>query len=397
MPPATPRVSGRVAAMELSIIKEMAMLGARVPGAVSLAWGLPSFRTPEHIRAAVKAALDDDPDVGRYTLPDGIPELRALVAERHAADTGISVDADHHVIVTAGNMQGMNMLLHVLLDPGDEVIVTDPGFASHFQQIRLCGARPRFWQLDEARGWRLDVDALPGLVTDRTRAIVLVSPSNPTGRIFEREALLDVGRVAREHDLTVLIDDPYSKFTYEHEARWFNLAAEASLRDRAVYLFTFSKAYAMSGWRLGYAIVPEAIKRQALKVHDATIICAPHVTQVAGMAALRSDPPPFRAFAAILERRRSLICERLDAVPHVFGYVPPEGAYYVFPRIRVPHVDSRAFALRLLHEAGVVVTPGSGFGPTGEHHVRMAYCVDEDAINAGFDRIEAYFGGEAGR
>ena len=173
--------------MEISVIKEMAMRAARLPDALSLAWGVPSFPTPPYIRAAVSAAFDADPDIGRYSLPDGLPALRALIASQHTAATGIAIDPDRDVVVTAGNMQGMLLLFHVLLEAGDEVIVTDPGFASHVQQLRLVGAQPRYWPLDEQRGWALDIDALPDLIGPRTRAIVLVSPANPTGRIFARE------------------------------------------------------------------------------------------------------------------------------------------------------------------------------------------------------------------
>jgi aspartate/methionine/tyrosine aminotransferase len=283
-------ISDRVAGLSLSAIKDMAMRNARVEGAASLAWGLPSFRTPEPIRQAVAAALEADPQIGMYALPDGLPALRHLVAKTHLAATGIAVDSDRNVMITCGNMQGINALLHVILDAGDQVIMTDPGFASHLQQIRLCGGEPVFWRLDEARGWALDVDALPALIGPRTRAILLVSPSNPTGTIFAESELRRVGEIAREHGLLILIDDPYSHFVYENRARYFNLAAVPDLVDRVAYLFTFSKTYAMSGWRLGYMIVPEAVKAEVLKVHDATIICAPRISQVAGIAALEQDP-----------------------------------------------------------------------------------------------------------
>jgi aspartate/methionine/tyrosine aminotransferase len=147
----------------------------------------------------------------------------------------------------------------------------------------------------------------------------------------------------------------------------------------------------MSGWRLGYMIVPETIKREVMKVHDATLICTPRISQSAGIAALSSQPAHLAEFASILARRRDLICARLDAVPHVFDYVRPEGAYYVFPRILAEHTDSVGFAIRLLEEAKVTVTPGGAFGPAGEHHVRMAYCVDDAVIEQAFDRIEAFF------
>jgi aminotransferase len=377
--------------MSVSAIKEMAMRSAGVPGAASLTWGLPSFRTPRHIRRAVERALEADPDIGKYALPDGLPELRHLVAQTHLAATGIEVDADRNVIVTAGNMQGLNALFHTIIDPGDEIIVTDPGFVSHFQQIRLCGGTCVHWAMDETNGWALDVEALPDLITERTKGIVLVSPSNPTGKIFSEAELRSIGRIARDANLMILIDDPYSHFTYENRERYFNLASVGELADNLAYLFTFSKTYAMSGWRLGYMIVPEPLKREVLKVHDATIICTPRISQVAGIAALSEEPVHLKEFEDILARRRALICRRLAALPHVFDFTKPEGAYYVFPRIVAKHTDSLDFSLRLLDQAKVTVTPGGAFGPAGEHHVRMAYCVEDATIETAFDRIEAWF------
>lgn len=367
------------------------MRGAKVPDAVSLAWGLPSFRTPRRICETVEHALKYDPDVGKYSLPDGLPELRAAVATKHERVTGIATDPDDNVFITSGNMQALNALFHVVLDAGDEIILTDPGFASHFQQIRLCGGTPVAWPLDESRGWSLDVDSLAGLISRNTKAILLVTPSNPTGSIFDKEELRKVAAIAAEHELLILLDDPYSHLTYENEDRYFNLAADPEYHDRVAYCFTFSKIHAMSGWRLGYMIVPEALKRQVIKVHDATIICTPRISQVAGLEALRGDRLHIPEFQQILAGRRSLICSRLDRVPHIFDYVTPQGAYYVFPRILVDHDDSMEFSLRLLEEAKVTVTPGAAFGQRGEHHVRMAFCVSEDVINIAFDRIEALF------
>jgi aspartate/methionine/tyrosine aminotransferase len=384
-------ISSNVAGIAVSAIKEMSILSARVPDVASLAWGLPSFRTPASIREAVQEALDNDPDIGKYTLPDGLPELREAVAGEHQRNTGVVADADRNVMISAGNMQALNALFHAILDQDDEIILTDPGFASHFLQIKLCGGKPVSWPLDESRQWSLDVDSLPGLITPKTKAILLVSPSNPTGSVFTEKELLRVADIAAEHDLLILLDDPYSFLIYENQENFFNLAAADNYKDRVVYCFTFSKTYAMSGWRLGYIILPETIKKQVMKVHDATLICTPRISQVAGLAALRGHRAPMHEFKQILADRRRLICERLDRVGHVFDYIKPEGAYYVFPRILVEHKDSLEFSLRLLEEAKVTVTPGAAFGHQGRHHVRMAYCVAEDVINTAFDRIEAYF------
>ncbi len=377
----------------ISAIKDMAMLSARVEGAASLTWGLPSFRTPEYIRRGVKQYLDEDLDAGKYTLPDGLPELRELVVATHKKKTGIEVNADENVMISAGNMQGLNTLFHTMLDPGDEIILTDPCFASHIQQINLFSGKSIYWPLDENNNWSLDIDLLADLITDKTQAIVLVSPSNPTGKIFSEAELIRVGKIAKQHNILIIIDDPYSDFVYDHRDKYFNLASVEELKEHIVYLYSFSKSYAMSGWRLSYMVMPAELKREALKVHDATMICAPRISQLAGIVALSQPSNHKQEFATILQSRRELICQRLDNIPQVFANQKPEGAYYVFPKIVASHTNAKEFAIDLLNKTRVAVTPGSAFGPSGEHHVRMAYCVDEDTINLSFDRIENYFKG----
>lgn len=368
------------------------MLSSRIEGAVSLAWGIPSFPTPPYITQAVIEQLNTDEEIGKYALPDGLHELRRLVANKHHADTAIAVDADDHVMITAGNMQGMYTLLQVITNPGDEIILTDPCFASHIQQVIMCGGKPVYWSLNEDSNWSLDIDALPGLINAKTKAIVINSPSNPTGKIFSRKNLLRIGNIARSHGFMIIIDDPYSNFTYENSAKYFNLASQIELFESIAYMFSFSKAFAMSGWRLGYMILPAHLKRQVIKVHDLNMICTTRISQVAGMAALTGDSHHLAEFEVTFAKRRGLICQRLDALPHVFDYVKPEGAYYVFPRILAEHSNAHDFCMELLHNSKVALVPGSAFGPSGEHHVRMTYCVSEDTINRAFDRLEALFG-----
>jgi aspartate/methionine/tyrosine aminotransferase len=384
-------VSETVASIGLSAIKDMASRAAKREGAVSLAWGLPSFRTPEAIRTATAAALANDVEVGKYTLPDGLPAFRDAAAADHFARTGHEISAEANIISSAGNMEAGKVVLRTLLDPGDEVIVTDPCFASHLLQIKLAGGKAVFWPMNEADGWRADIAGLEGLVTARTKAILLVTPSNPTGTVFPRGDLAAIGRLAERRGLLVIADDPYSRFVYEDADAFCHPASVPELRDRLISLFTFSKCYAMSGWRLGYMVMPDWLKPQVMKVHDATLICPPRISQVAGLAALTHPDDHTAEFRRILSARRDLICERLDRLAHVFSYVRPQGAYYVFPKILLPHHDSYSFALDLLERAGVSTTPGGAFGPHGEHHLRMAYCVEENQINQAFDRLEQVF------
>ena len=299
-------IAARSHELAMSAIKEMSIRSSKVPGAASLAWGLPSFRTPEPIRAAVAEALEDDPRIGMYALPAGLPELRAAAAHTHRRRTGIEVDPERRVMITAGNMEGLQTLFHAIVDPGDEVIVTDPGFVSHISQIRFNGGVPVFWKMDEANGWDLDVDALPGLLSPRTKAIVIVTPSNPTGAILSEAALRAAAGIARDSGVLIVIDDPYSHFTYDNNDRYFDLAAVPEFAENVAYLFTFSKAYAMSGWRAGYAVVPEALRDEMVKVHDLNMICTPRVSQVAALAGLENEPVHLTEFERILDRRRAL-------------------------------------------------------------------------------------------
>lgn len=385
------RVSARSRHLAMSAIKEMSILAAKVPDVASLAWGLPSFRTPAPIRRAVSQALETDPAIGMYALPGGLPGLRESVAQVHQQRTGVPVDAEQQVMITAGNMEGLDTLFQVLIDPGDEVIVTDPGFVSHISQIEFCGGKAVFWPMQEDRGWELDIEALPRLIGSRTKAIVLVTPSNPTGRILGERTLRQVAEIAVRQGLLIVLDDPYSHFTYDNRASYFNLASVPEIAGHLAYLFTFSKAYAMSGWRVGYMVLPAALRTESVKVHDLTMICTPRISQVAAQAALDGGQEHLAEFEGILNRRRNLICERLDAMSHVFDYVRPQGAYYVFPRVLAEHRDDVQFAHGLLRDTHVSVTPGSAFGPSGAHHVRMAYCVEDDIINRAFDRMEKHF------
>ncbi|MDH5472189.1 MAG: pyridoxal phosphate-dependent aminotransferase [Gammaproteobacteria bacterium] len=386
-------IANYAADIRMSAIKEMAMLSAQLGDVASLTWGLPSFRTPEYIRHGIIKQLADDEDIGKYALPDGLKDLRSIVARQHRLSVGVDVEADDQVMITAGNMQAMSSLLHAIVNPGDEIILTDPCFSSHIQQVKLYGGKPVYWPLDEANDWVPDMDVLSTLVSNNTKAIVIVSPSNPTGKIFGQQTLMAIGELAREHGFLILIDDPYSYFLYENRQKYFNLASVPEFSENTVYMFSFSKAYAMSGWRLGYMILPAWLKAQIIKIHDLNMICTPRISQVAAKIALTGEPYHIKEFEAIFARRRALICQRLDNMPDIFGYIKPQGAYYVFPKIRVKHNNAHDFCLDVLYQAKVALTPGSAFGPSGEGHVRMAYCVSDETINMAFDRLENYFAG----
>ncbi len=387
----TERISRRVQNITVSAIKEMSLLAIDTPNAINLAWGLPSFETPENIRRKVASVLLSDPEIGKYAPPPGLPGLKKALAERMRRDKGIEVDPAREMIITAGGMQGLMMTWMTLLEEGDEVLITSPGFSSHYEQVGLAGGVPVPVPLIEEQGWRMDVEGFRRAITPRTKAVVIVNPANPTGTLFPKESLLELGRLALEHSLYILTDDPYQMFVYDGQTA-FDLRTVPELRGNIISSYSFSKEYAMTGWRVGWLVADEGVINQMLKVQDAFVICAPRISQVAAQFALEEGFGPTRKMIDELAARRSIICQRLDALAGLFSYQKPQGAYYIFPRIEEKGLqDSVGFCVQLLRETGVVAVPGVAFGPTGEGHVRMSYCFSREDLHAAFDRIERWW------
>ena len=391
----TQRISARVRSMAVSAIKEMSLLAMEIPGTVSLAWGLPSFETPLAIRQRIAEELLSNPDIGKYAPPPGLPALKAKIAERLGREKGIPADPATEILVTAGGMQALMMSFMTILNPGDEVLLTSPGFSSHYEQITLAGGVPVGVPLVEEEGWRLDLKAFERAITKRTRAIVIVNPANPTGTLFQEAELRRLADLAREHDLYIVTDDPYEVYIYSAEKK-FNVRSLPEARDRVISCYSFSKEFAMTGWRVGWIFAEEGIINQMLKVQDSFVICAPTISQIACLIALEGSYEPTLAMVEEMRERREIICSRLDALSDLFAYQKPEGAYYIFPRVLPRELqDSVDFCVRLMREAKVVVVPGNAFGPTGEGHIRMSYCMSREQINEAFDRIETWW--RAGR
>lgn len=384
----TKGISRRVREISISAIKEMPLLASRIGGCVSLGQGIPSFATPGHIVEAVFRAMARDPDGGKYTLGPGLPELREAVARDLGARTGIPVDGDREICITVGAMEALAAAVLTVVDRGDEVILPSPNYASHIEQVLLAEGIPVFVPLEES-AWQLDVGRIRDAVTQKTRAIVLCNPHNPTGANFREEDLRAVAELAVQRDIVLIADETYDFLVYDGGTH-FSLAGIPEVRDRLIATFSFSKKYAMTGWRVGYVFAPEPILDQMMKIHDAVAICAPTPSQVAAMAALTGPQDCVGEIAGALQRRRDLTCERLDHLADHFSYVTPRGAYYLMARFKAPGVDSMTYALRLLKEARVITIPGAAFGPTGEGHVRLSFGGAESEIHEAFDRIEGW-------
>lgn len=384
-------ISRRVNQINISAIKEMPLIASKVPGCVSLGQGIPSFPTPPHIVEAVCRAMRDLPDSGKYTLGPGMPELREAIARRLLVERGMAVDPDEEICVTVGAMEALSAAVLTLVDRGDEVILPSPNYASHIEQVLLAEGVPVFAPLFDA-DWQLDPDAVRRAVSPRTKAIVLCNPHNPTGANFSEDALRSVAEMAIEHDFFVICDDTYDFLVYDGQPH-FSLASIPELKDRIVAAFSFSKKYAMTGWRVGYVWAPGGLLDQIMKVHDAVAICAPTLSQHAAIAALEGPQDCVGAMRSTLSERRDLVCGRLDRMSEFFSYVKPRGAYYMMVRYLESRADSMTFALRLLHEARVITIPGAAFGPTGENHIRISFGGTEAELNEAFDRIERWIGG----
>lgn len=391
-------LSERVRSITVSPIKEMAILAAEVPDTVSLGWGLPDFRTPEHIRQAIAEEVLHEPTMGKYSHPKGVPALRQAIAGRLREKHGLELDPDNELLITAGSMAALLASMLAVVEPGDEVVLLSPCFSSHQEQVRLAGGIPVFVPLIEQEGWRLDVDGVAGAITPRTKALVVCSPANPTGTVFAEADLRRIAEVAVEHELFVISDEAYAFLVYDDHP-FFSLDRIPELKDNLIGCYSFSKEYAITGLRVGYVHAPRRIIDNVLKVHDAFVICAPTLGQLAVLAALSGPQDCVGQFRAAFARRRDLICRRLAQLNEVragtvrCSFQVPQGAYYVFPRFQGLGFGSIELSLRLLYEAKVVTVPGIAFGSEGEDHLRLSFCGSEEGIAEAFDRIEAWLAG----
>ncbi len=391
-------ISKRVASITISAIKQMPLLAAKVPDCVSLGQGIPSFPTPQFIREAVIEALRSEDEICRYSLQPGMIPLRQEIARYlTTAHRSRPLDPETEIFVSCGGMEALATAISTIVDRDDEVLIPSPTYASHIEQILFAEGRPVFVPLIEQNGWHVDVNAFRAAITPRTKAILICNPSNPTGAVLAPADVRALADLAIEHDLFLIADETYDFLTYD--APFSSFSGLPDLADRLIAVYSFSKMFCMTGWRVGYMVAPARIISQALKVHDAFAICAPTVSQYAALAALREfkgDGTGLadRAVAEVrqaLQSRRDLCMKRLKPLASIFELASPQGAYYLFPKFELPGDPSSVdLALRLLYEARVITVPGGAFGPTGEQHIRFSFGGTESVIEEAFDRIEAW-------
>jgi len=377
--------------IKVSPIKQIELAAARIPGAISLAQGVPSFDTPLPIKEFVKQKIDEG-KCARYSLTIGLPELLEVVAENLARD-GMFYDPWTEIIATCGSIEAITASLLALTNPGDEVLIPSPTYVSYQEAIKVAGAVPRFFPLDEDRNFDLRVDDLDQYLTAKTKVIFYCNPNNPTGTIYSQAQLLKLADFAERHDLMILTDEVYKDFIYSDEA-YFSLAQLPELRKRVVRVFSFSKAYAMTGWRIGFVHSDRENIAEILKIHDSLVTCAPVVAQYGAIAAFERAGDFVREFREEFLRRRNRTLELLNELAHVFDYQQPNSSYFVFPRVKdsVPYAnDSTKLAYDILNKVGVALVPGAAFGPTGESHLRISYGYSMENIEEAFKRLNEYF------
>ncbi|MBP2705518.1 pyridoxal phosphate-dependent aminotransferase [Microbispora sp. RL4-1S] len=365
----------------LDLVRRLRAEGRSV---LDLGGGEPDFATPRHISDAAVGAIGE----GRthYTASRGLPELLTAVAEKLGKENGLTVDPAVNLIATPSAKHALFIALTTILDPDDDLLVPTPSWVSYGAMARLVGARPVAVELRGDEGFRITREALEHGRTGRTKAILLNNPNNPTGRVLSRAEAEVVAAFAVEHDLLIVTDEIYEKIRFDG-GEHISVASMPGCADRTITVNGFSKAYAMTGWRLGYVAAPADIAAEMLKVQQHTVGCAGSFVQHGGVVALTGDQEPVRAMTEEYRARRDLIVGGLNSLPGI-RCAPPEGALYVFPDIRgTRFADSQAFTEWLLREAGVAVTPGSAFGPGGEGHIRLSFATSRDVLEEAIDRM----------
>ena len=378
--------SDRVARLSASGIRRFFDLAAGVEGVISLGVGEPDFVTPKPFRdAAIKSIADGKT---QYTSNYGILALREAIAAHTAKRRGVTYDPRGEILVTVGVSEAVDLALRATLNEGDEVIVADPSYVAYVPGIVLAGGVP----VAVPTGAENDFRLLPGdvrrAVTPRTRAILLGFPNNPTGAVLTALDVAGIAAIAREHDLLVYADEIYDRLVYGAPHR--SILDEPGMKERTVYLAGFSKAYAMTGWRVGYACAPAEIIEQMMKIHQYTVMCVPTAAQYAALEAITNGESDVQRMVVEYDRRRKRMYERFNAMG--LECFEPRGAFYCFPNVTSTGLTDDVFCERLLKEERVVVVPGNAFGERGVGHVRACYAASLEKIDEACDRIERFVG-----
>ena len=371
----------RVQRVKPSGIRRFFDIAATMADVISLGVGEPDFVTPRHICEAAIASIDAGDT--HYTSNYGTVALREAIAHELTQRIGMTYSPTNEVLVTVGVSEALDCALRAVVDDGDEVLCADPGYVAYEAGIILAGGEPIAVPTLAADDFAPIAANYAARVTPRTKVILLGSPNNPTGAVIARAELEALAALAQKHDLVVISDEIYSRLVYGTEH--VSIASLPNMRDRTIVLNGFSKAYAMTGWRVGYAAAPAHILEAMLKIHQYSIMCAPTDAQAAALAALRHGEPDVQAMVAEYARRRDLIVRGMNAIG--LPTYAPKGAFYVFPSIAELGMSADAFVEGLLQEEHVAVVPGDAFGAQGAGRIRCTYCTAYDKIEMALERI----------
>lgn len=379
------RISDRARTVPPSGIRRFFEIAATMEDVISLGIGEPDFVSPQPVIDAAIASLR----AGRtgYTANAGLAELRELIAGDLQRLYGVSYDPAREILVTVGVSEALQLAMLALLNPGDEILIPEPCFVSYGPTAQFAGADVVWVPTSVENDFQVTAEDIARRITDRTKVLFLAYPSNPTGAVLRRETLEEIAEVVVEHDLLVLSDEIYDRLVYgEAYARGHTcLPSIEALRERTVLLGGFSKNYAMTGWRIGYACAPNAIYQAMYKLHQYIIMSAPTMGQVGAAAAIRHCQDDVERMRRSYDARRRRIVDGMRAAG--LPTFEPEGAFYCFPDIRSTGLSSEEFAQRLLHEEHVAVVPGDAFGPSGAGYVRCSYATSMEQIEAAVERI----------
>jgi aspartate/methionine/tyrosine aminotransferase len=365
----------------LARARQLEAEGRRV---VHMEIGEPDFDTPEHIKKAAVDALYDNHT--HYTPSAGLPSLRATIADYASRFRRISpAYTPHNVVISPGAKPIIWNIISALLDPGDDFVYFDPAYPAYASCASYHQANIHAIPLLESRNWRMDLDELARRVSDKTKAIVINSPHNPTGGVLTKGDLERIAELAQRHDFIVIADEIYSRNFYL-DSDYISIAALDGMRDRTIIVDGFSKAYAMTGWRLGYALLPDRLAKTVTLFNNNTFSCVATFVQMAGIAALTGDDTPVKRMNDIFRQRRDRLVNGLNAIPGV-SCTLPEGAFYAFPNVTEITHDDRALAKFLLEEGGVACGGGSSFGAAGKGYLRFSYAASLEDIDWALDSI----------
>lgn len=351
---------------------------------VGLTVGQPDFETPWHISEEAIKSIQNGKTY--YTANSGLPTLREGIADYLERRFKLKYDPADEILVTVGGSEAIDVSLRALIDPGDEVILPLPAFVCYEPIIKLCGGKPVIINTKAENKFRLTAQELKEAITEKTKLLVLPFPNNPTGAILDKNDLEEIANVLRPTNIAVLSDEIYAELTYGR--RHTSIANIEGMRERTVIASGFSKAYAMTGWRLGYIAAPKEIANQMYKIHQYGIMCAPTASQFAGLEAINHGDEDIEYMKSHYNRRRIMLLDGLRSLG--FECFEPEGAFYLFPRITDGSMTSEEFCEKLLYEAGVAIVPGTAFGDCGEGYARLSYAYSVQHIEKALDRMEKF-------